>query len=212
MTTAEDRIHLCPPAGSAVMPCCARSISELTVRDRITSAVNEVTCTDRAWAELVVDQDGDENPFGWREDVIHGRAPALAAALCAVRRQCKQWSMPTAASTWDARNRDLGVAVAAGVLIEVIDRLAPGLDDPDADEAAQRPGLVDRFAAVLASTLSTLWRDSQPLDVHTHDGRGYDARCALCTGDVEALAVALAESVTRKPLPHLGSATAAEKP
>lgn len=200
----KDRVHLCPPVGSGLMPCCDRTPFELPLDDRLTTSAHEVTCTDRELAELVVDTDGGESPFGWREDTVEERETTLTAALRAVRQQCIAWTQPTGALTWDARNRDLGVGVAAGVLVAMIDHFAPGLDDPDdPDEPAQRPGLTDRFAAVLTTTTCTdLVRG--PRTFHGRGGHTYDGRCALCTGDVEALAVACAQAVTRLPLPHLG--------
>lgn len=201
----NDRVHLCPPVGSGIMPCCARTPFELPSNDRITTYAHEVTCTDREVAELVVDTDGGESPFGWRENTVEAREATLTAALRAVRQQCAAWTQPTGALTWDARNRDLGVSVAAGVLVALIDHFAPGLDDPDdPDEPAQRPGLTDRFAAVLASTPNSQWSDGRTIDVHQHGGPHIDLRCALCTGDVEALAAACAKTITLIPLPHLG--------
>lgn len=203
MTT--ERIHLGPPPGSGLTPCCDRSISELPTGDRVTSDRDEVTCTDRDVAELVVDTDRGENPFGWSENTVKAKAPALAAVLVAVRRQCIAWTtQPTGAAHRDTRNRDHGVNFAAGVLLAVIDGLLPGLDEPDQDEAAQRPNLTDRFAAVLVSTSRADWPEHGPTGLHG-TGHRYDARCALCTGDVEALAAALAAAITRTPLPPLGN-------
>lgn len=62
-----DRVHACPPAGSGPVPCCGRTVTELLPGDSTTSDAHEVTCTDRAVAELVVDTDGGESPFGWRQ-------------------------------------------------------------------------------------------------------------------------------------------------
>ncbi len=209
--TGTEHVHLCPPVGSGLTPCCDRPVSALAPRDRITTYGHEVTCTERALAVLVVEQDDGESPFGWREDTDPGPAPAsgrgraLTAALRAVRRQCQQWARPTGAVTWDARNRDLGVAAAAGVLIDIIDRLAPGLGDGDPDEAAQQPRLEDRLAAVLATTARADCPGWALRGFHGEGGHAFDARCAMCTGDIDALAAALTDAVTHTPLPHLGS-------
>jgi hypothetical protein len=186
------------------MRCCDRTVAELATGDSVTTYAHEVTCNDREIAELVVDTDGGESPFGWRETSPEQREATLLTALRTVRRQCAAWTLPTSALTWDARNRDLGVAVAAGVLLALIDHYAPGIDEGDnPEEVIQRPALADRFAAVLASTPS---RASSGLTVppHEHGGAVFFAYCALCAGDVEALAAALARVTTGAPLPHLG--------
>lgn len=198
------RVHLCPPAGSELMRCCDRTVAQIGPADSVTTYAHEVTCTDREMAELVVDTDGGESPFGWRETSPEQREAILTAALRVVRKQCAAWTMPTSALTWDARNRDLGVSVAAGVLLALIDHYVPGVDQgDDPEEAMQRPGLTDRFAAVLAST-PTRECSGSPVPPHEHGGPVFFAYCALCAGDVEALAVALARITTRTPLPHLG--------
>lgn len=200
----NDRVHLCPPAGSELMRCCDRTVAEIGTGDSVTTYAHEVTCTDREMAELIVDTDGGESPFGWRETTAEQREATLTAALRAVRKQCAAWTLPTSALTWDARNRDLGVSVAAGVLVALIDHYTPGVDEgDDPDEVMQRPGLTDRFAAVLASTPKRDACHSQ-VPPHEHGGPVFFAQCALCAGDVEALATALARVATGTPLPHLG--------
>lgn len=197
-------VHLCPPAGSDTLPCCGRTVDQvLAAMGQLTTFAHQVTCAEREMAELVVDTDDGESPFGWREDETTERAPALATALRAVRRQCIAWTRPPTSSSWNARNRDLGVAVAARALLDIIDRLVPGLDDADPEEAAQLPHLVDRFAAVLVTTVRSGFTGQPPPRLHG-TGHFYDGRCALCTGDVDALADALVQAVTRTPLPHLG--------
>lgn len=193
-------VHLCPPAGSRILPCCDRDVDAAV---RLTNFAHEVTCTDRKIAELKADTDDGESPFGWREPDVQVRAPALATALRAVRRQCTAWMKPAPSLTWDARNRDLGVAAAARILLDVIDHLVPGLDDADPDEAAQRPRLADRLAAALLTTVRTDCT-GQPPQIHGDGGHFYDGRCALCTSDIDALAAALVHTITHTPLPHIG--------
>lgn len=124
-----NAVHQRPPAGSRTLPCCGRNIGAAF---RLTPLADEVTCTDRKIAEVVVDTDDGESPFGWRED-----------------------------------------------------------DD-----------LTDRFAAVLASTPSREYPGRQ-VPTHEHGGPVYVVYCALCTGDVDALAAALADAARTSP-PHPG--------
>jgi len=41
---ARDVVHLCPRAGQATAPCCARPVLELSFCDRITTDEAKVTC------------------------------------------------------------------------------------------------------------------------------------------------------------------------
>lgn len=115
-----NAVHQRPPAGSRTLPCCGRDIGAAF---RLTPLADDVTCTDRKIAELVVDTDDGESPFGWRED----------------------------------------------------------------------EGLAERFAAVLVSTPRADCT-RQPPAIHGEGGHFYDGRCALCTGDIGALAAALADA------------------
>jgi len=79
--------------------------------------------------------DRGENPLGWSTSTVpvtvttsSERIATLTAALSAVRRQCADWAAPTSAVTRSSKMRDRAVANAAGLLLELIDHLAPDLD------------------------------------------------------------------------------------
>lgn len=63
-------VHLWPPQGSRILPCCHRTVDaeDLAVIGRLTTLTREVTCNEREIAQLVVDNDDGESPFGWREN------------------------------------------------------------------------------------------------------------------------------------------------
>jgi hypothetical protein len=56
-----------PAAGRRLTSCCLRMTTELPRVDLFTTDPARVTCTLRRGAELVVDSDGGESPFGWRQ-------------------------------------------------------------------------------------------------------------------------------------------------
>lgn len=210
--SAEAVVHGCPPLGEGFTPCCGRTPFELPMHHPVTTDPGQVTCRDKELAQLVAvvaDTDDGESPFGWRELPDPQRASLLTDVLRAVRRQCAAWSQPTSVSNWDGRNRDLGVAVAARILIEVIDQAAPGIADEadDQDEVMQRPSLTDRFAAALTTTPRTSNADQGLNVLHGDGGHYYDVRCALCSSDADALASALVRSLLGSPLPHISSLT-----
>ena len=62
-----SRVHYRPPTGPSLLPCCGRDANSLPTAARTTECESETTCTDRRVAELVVDTDGGESPFGWSE-------------------------------------------------------------------------------------------------------------------------------------------------
>ncbi|TFV33156.1 hypothetical protein E4K10_30210 [Streptomyces sp. T1317-0309] len=51
-----------------------------------------------------------------------------------------------------SRVRDRSIGLAARIVVDTIDHLAPGLGDEDDDQAAIRPQLQDRITAVLLMT------------------------------------------------------------
>ena len=157
-------------------------------------------------SHLVADTDRDESPFGWSSPpqpppARSGGKVAAAfraqRALNAVRAQCADWTRPTTAVTWDSRLRDRSIAVAAGVLIDLIDYLTPELAHVQAPAAGQTT-LEDRIATVLRETPR---RDhyepgARPRHDDTPEGHSYDMQCALCTGDIDALTAALMDAFT----------------
>ncbi|MCX4458507.1 hypothetical protein OOK58_42095 [Streptomyces sp. NBC_01728] len=60
-------LHQCPPPGGAFTPCCLSMTTELPAVDLFTTDPERVTCTVHCAAELRVDLDGGESPFGWRQ-------------------------------------------------------------------------------------------------------------------------------------------------
>jgi hypothetical protein len=60
-------LHECPPPGGAFTSCCLRMTTELPRVDLFTTDPARVTCTLRRGAEVHVDSDGGESPFGWRQ-------------------------------------------------------------------------------------------------------------------------------------------------
>ncbi|MYR58328.1 hypothetical protein GTY54_19515 [Streptomyces sp. SID625] len=60
-------VHEMPPPGGAHTTCCLRLTGELPTCDLFTRDPGRVTCTVRQTAELPVDVDRDESPFGWTE-------------------------------------------------------------------------------------------------------------------------------------------------
>lgn len=189
MTTTT---HACPAPGEEALSCCGIHPIDMPIRDQVSADPREITCRIRAHAELTSPLDRGESPFGWSEQDPDVHEQALAAGLTAVHRLCTSWTQPTT----DAHP---AVCAAARRLLELIEHYAPGLDAPDPDEAAQRPGLLDRIAATLLTTPNTLAGDRGPSGIHGDGGHRYDARCALCTADVEALAAALTHTVTHTP-------------
>ncbi|MEU6595063.1 hypothetical protein ABZ923_38700 [Streptomyces sp. NPDC046881] len=58
-------VHEMPPAGGAHTRCCLTLPAELPTLDLFTRDPDRVTCTVRQAAELAVDSDRGESPFGW---------------------------------------------------------------------------------------------------------------------------------------------------
>ncbi|MEU7323341.1 hypothetical protein ABZ682_22740 [Streptomyces griseoviridis] len=58
-------VHEMPPSGGAHTSCCLALPGELPLRDVFTRDPRRVTCTIRQIAELAVDSDRGESPFGW---------------------------------------------------------------------------------------------------------------------------------------------------
>ncbi|MEU1853960.1 hypothetical protein ABZ499_33055 [Streptomyces sp. NPDC019990] len=58
-------VHEMPPPGGAYTHCCLTLPAELPHLDLFTRDPERVTCTVRDVAELVVDNDRGESPFGW---------------------------------------------------------------------------------------------------------------------------------------------------
>ncbi|MFI9418016.1 hypothetical protein [Streptomyces werraensis] len=67
MTTRPDLVHLMPAAGGEHTLCCLSRPDELPLTHWYTRDRADVTCTLRERAELAVDLDGGESPFGWRD-------------------------------------------------------------------------------------------------------------------------------------------------
>ncbi|WP_328434527.1 hypothetical protein [Streptomyces sp. NBC_00425] len=63
----EGLVHEMPRAGGTVTGCCLTVPAELPTLDCFTRDPGRVTCTVRTVAELTVDQDDGESPFGWRD-------------------------------------------------------------------------------------------------------------------------------------------------
>jgi hypothetical protein len=57
-----------PPTGGACTSCCLALPTELPEIDLYTRDSASVTCTVRNLAELPVDSDRGESPFGWSTD------------------------------------------------------------------------------------------------------------------------------------------------
>ena len=72
--TRPDLIHLMPPEGGTVTLCCLTRPTELPLGHWYSRDRADVTCTVREHAELAVDLDDGESPFGWR-DLQEGTAP-----------------------------------------------------------------------------------------------------------------------------------------
>ncbi|MFF0092761.1 hypothetical protein ACFYSF_22750 [Streptomyces canus] len=60
-------VHEMPPAGGAYTSCCLSVPAELPLLDVFTRDTERVTCTVRHAAELPVDSDRGESPFGWSD-------------------------------------------------------------------------------------------------------------------------------------------------
>ncbi|MFD9903878.1 hypothetical protein [Streptomyces sp. NPDC059063] len=128
----------------------------------------------------------------------------LVRTLSAVRRQCKDWATwPTSARTWESRVRDRSISVAASLLIDLIDHMAPGISDDDQEQRDQTPTLYDRISTVLLTTPRGDVRETPGLP-HGEGGHTYDDRCALCTDDTDTLTAALVHAVTLNLLPVKG--------
>ncbi|MGY3199795.1 hypothetical protein [Streptomyces sp. TE5632] len=67
MSGPAGTIHECPPPGGSFTPCCLALTSDLPRTDLLTTDPGRATCTLRRTAELNVDTDDGESPFGWRE-------------------------------------------------------------------------------------------------------------------------------------------------
>ncbi|MDQ1018822.1 hypothetical protein [Streptomyces afghaniensis] len=65
MSAAAVVVHDMPPSGGACTSCCLLLPDELPVVDLYTRDPQQVTCTVRHQAEMPVDNDGGESPFGW---------------------------------------------------------------------------------------------------------------------------------------------------
>lgn len=198
--SSRSTVHECPPRGESLTPCCGRAPTDLPDDDRITTVVWQVTCRVRAYAELQVDTDRGESPFGWSDDP-ETAVTTLTRTLRAVRRQCVDWTRPTAARTWDSRVRDRSIGLAARIVVDTIDTLAPGIGDEDDDQAAIKPQLKDHITSVLLMTTRGDAGDAGLTSPHGEGGHVFDGRCALCCGDVEALADALLHAFTATVLP-----------
>ncbi|GGJ69647.1 hypothetical protein GCM10010121_095430 [Streptomyces brasiliensis] len=77
----------------------------------------------------------------------------------------------------------------------------PGLHDEDTDQAAIKPQLHDRITTVLLMTPRADAAEHGPSTPHGKGGHTYDGRCALCTGDTDALTEALLHAFTATVLP-----------
>ncbi|KQW13575.1 hypothetical protein [Streptomyces sp. Root369] len=58
-------VHEMPPPGGAFTSCCLTQTGELPLLNVFTRDPGLVTCTVRHTAQLAVDTDRGESPFGW---------------------------------------------------------------------------------------------------------------------------------------------------
>ncbi|WP_030672299.1 hypothetical protein [Streptomyces sp. NRRL B-1347] len=169
--------HACPPLGSERTGCCDSHLIRLPASHSVTSDPSQVTC-------------------GGQQEPPDAEA-RLMRTLRAVRRQCQEWARPSGARTGDSHLRDRPLNLAASVLLELIDHMAPGVSDDDQEQRDLTPTLHDRVATVLVTTV----RDGVPTIPglrfpHGEGGHVFDDDCAMCIGDIDSLATAIIRAVT----------------
>lgn len=90
MTNPDITVHLCPPVGDGVTPCCGLSPFELSVTDRITLKESDVTCgrpaVDMTRGRGLGEDYGDDNMRPVSElERLRAENEALTGMLVAIR-------------------------------------------------------------------------------------------------------------------------------